>query len=119
MKWQLRIVGETPLTQRIPAPRSELIPTPPDAFPPVIRKPSRIADAVVPAVKCLRPYWRAMAKAVLRLLHDEREASEPTAEGAEGQRVEAAPPPLLLRSALGLVRQDLEILRGRAAQGCP
>ena len=67
-----------------------------------------VSDALIPSVKCFRPYWKKLVKEVTRIL--EAEACASSAQGG-AEEEEHRPPPLLLRSALALVREDLKVLR--------
>ena len=62
---------------------------------------AKLADALLPAVPCFKPHWRAMASAVLRLLAV-RVRGEGTADDV------LASSPALYRPALALVTADLE-----------
>ena len=101
-------------------------PPPPQTQTPQLNEPTlaaALADALVPSVPCFRPHWRAMARAVLRLLpppdaaaaHVNANAAAPAAGaagavGAVGAVGDAASLPPMYREALRVVEGDLRIL---------
>ena len=75
-----------------------------------------LSDALLPSVKCFRPFWRRVATEVLQIL---REQGGQGGQGGQGAAPERPPPPPLLRSALAIVREDLKLvacLRGAGVQ---
>ena len=65
-----------------------------------------LSDALVPTVRCFRPYWRALAREVRRLLLELHPQQTQQAQA----EAEALPPPLL-RTALAMVRNDLALVQ--------
>ena len=68
-----------------------------------------LSDALIPTVKCLKPYWRRVATEVRRLLLEEQAEKEGAVDGHP--EADASQPPPLLRAALAMVREDLKAIR--------